>query len=139
VTLLFGKLSGPNDKDAAIASGYSLSVAENTKQRIRKPPVRMELTDCIACFAALPVELRPKTVLSLLLIPAIRVQLHDQGSRYGVAPNRAPAAAVTAMASAPQNVTRVAPLITLAPPADAAHAPSMARKNREAPATTGIK
>ena len=31
---LFGKLSGLNDKDAAIAAGYSLSVAENTKQRI---------------------------------------------------------------------------------------------------------
>jgi hypothetical protein len=31
---LFGKLSGLNDKDAAIAAGYSVSVAENTKQRI---------------------------------------------------------------------------------------------------------
>ena len=39
---LFGKLSGLNDKDAAIAAGYSLSVAENTKQRIWKPQVRME-------------------------------------------------------------------------------------------------
>ena len=38
---LFGKLSGLNDKDAAIAAGYSLSVAENTKQRIWKPQVRM--------------------------------------------------------------------------------------------------
>lgn len=28
---LFGKLSGLNDKDAALAAGYSLSVAENTK------------------------------------------------------------------------------------------------------------
>jgi len=37
---LFGKLSGLNDKDAAIAAGYSLSVAENTKQRIWKPRVR---------------------------------------------------------------------------------------------------
>ena len=34
---LFGKLSGLNDKDAALAAGYSLSVAENTKQRIWKP------------------------------------------------------------------------------------------------------
>lgn len=32
--LIFGKLGGLNDKDAAIAAGYSLSVAENTKQRI---------------------------------------------------------------------------------------------------------
>jgi hypothetical protein len=39
---LFGKLSGLNDKDAAIAAGYSLSVAENTKQRIWKPRVRAE-------------------------------------------------------------------------------------------------
>jgi hypothetical protein len=39
---LFGKLSGLNDKDAAIAAGYSMSVAENTKQRIWKPRVRAE-------------------------------------------------------------------------------------------------
>jgi hypothetical protein len=39
---LFGKLSGLNDKDAAIAAGYSVSVAENTKQRIWKPRVRSE-------------------------------------------------------------------------------------------------
>lgn len=39
---LFGKLSGLNDKDAAIAAGYSLSVAENTKQRVWKPYVRAE-------------------------------------------------------------------------------------------------
>jgi hypothetical protein len=39
---LFGKLSGLNDKDAAIAAGYSVSVAENTKQRIWKARVREE-------------------------------------------------------------------------------------------------
>jgi hypothetical protein len=39
---LFGKLGGLNDKDAAIAAGYSLSVAENTKQRIWKPQVLAE-------------------------------------------------------------------------------------------------
>ena len=39
---LFGKLGGLNDKDAAIAAGYSLSVAENTKQRIWKPQVIAE-------------------------------------------------------------------------------------------------
>jgi hypothetical protein len=39
---LFGKLSGLNDKDAAIAAGYSVSVAENSKQRIWKPRVRAE-------------------------------------------------------------------------------------------------
>src|SRR5215831_17820213 len=39
---LFGKLSGLNDKNAALAAGYSVSVAENTKQRIWKPQVRAE-------------------------------------------------------------------------------------------------
>jgi hypothetical protein len=39
---LFGKLSGLNDKDAALAAGYAVSVAENTKQRIWKPRVRAE-------------------------------------------------------------------------------------------------
>jgi hypothetical protein len=39
---LFGKLSGLTDKDAALAAGYSLSVAENTKQRIWKPQVSAE-------------------------------------------------------------------------------------------------
>ena|SRR5215469_12238846 len=36
------KLVGLNDKDAALAAGYSVSVAENTKQRIWKPRVRAE-------------------------------------------------------------------------------------------------
>jgi len=39
---LLGKLGGLNDKDAALAAGYSLSVAENTKQRIWKLQVRAE-------------------------------------------------------------------------------------------------
>ena len=36
---LFGKLGGLNDKDAALAAGYSLSVSENCKSRIWKPNV----------------------------------------------------------------------------------------------------
>jgi hypothetical protein len=36
------KLAGLNDKDAALAAGYSLSVAENTKQRIWNRRVREE-------------------------------------------------------------------------------------------------
>jgi hypothetical protein len=36
------KLVGLNDKNAALAAGYSLSVAENTKQRIWNPFVRQE-------------------------------------------------------------------------------------------------
>jgi hypothetical protein len=39
---LFGKLSGLDDKDAAIEAGYSPSVAENTRPRIWKPRVRAE-------------------------------------------------------------------------------------------------
>ena len=39
---LFGKLGGLNDKEAALAAGYSVSVAENTKQRIWKPRVRAQ-------------------------------------------------------------------------------------------------
>jgi phage terminase small subunit len=40
-TFLLEKLVGLNDKDAALAAGYSLSVAENTKQKIwAKPGVR---------------------------------------------------------------------------------------------------
>src|SRR5580704_15872007 len=41
-TFVLEKLVGLNDKDAAFAAGYSLSVAENTKQRIWKPQVRAE-------------------------------------------------------------------------------------------------
>lgn len=36
------KVLGMNDKEAALAAGYSLSVAENTKQKIWKPLVRAE-------------------------------------------------------------------------------------------------
>jgi hypothetical protein len=39
---LFGKLSGLNDKNAVLAAGYALSVAENTKQRIWKLQVLAE-------------------------------------------------------------------------------------------------
>jgi hypothetical protein len=41
-TFVLEKLVGLNDKDAALAAGYSLSVAENTKQRIWKSRVRAE-------------------------------------------------------------------------------------------------
>jgi len=41
-TFVLEKLVGLNDKDAALSAGYSLSVAENTKQRIWKPQVRAE-------------------------------------------------------------------------------------------------
>jgi hypothetical protein len=39
---LYGKLGGLNDKDAALAAGYSLSVAKNTRQKIWKPRVADE-------------------------------------------------------------------------------------------------
>jgi hypothetical protein len=50
-------------------------------------------------------------------------------------PNKAPTPAVMPIASAPQNVTRVAPGIISAPPARAANAPSNARKSSEVPDT----
>ena len=42
-TFLLEKLTGLNDKEAALAAGYSPSMAENTKQKIwSKPGVRGE-------------------------------------------------------------------------------------------------
>src|ERR1035438_533163 len=41
-TFLLEKLVGLNDKEAALAAGYALSVAKNTKQRIWTIPVRLE-------------------------------------------------------------------------------------------------
>src|ERR1017187_2900897 len=43
------------------------------------------------------------------------------------------------MASAPQNVTRIAPTVSPAPPARAANPPRSARNNSEVPETRGIK
>jgi predicted PurR-regulated permease PerM len=51
-------------------------------------------------------------------------------------PNSAPTPVVIAMASAPQNVTRVAPATMPAPPTRAAHPPRRARKASEVPETT---
>src|ERR1019366_3864775 len=53
-------------------------------------------------------------------------------------PNSHPTPEVIAMASAPQKVTRIAPLITLAPPACAANPPRSARNSSEVPDTKGI-
>ena len=50
-----------------------------------------------------------------------------------------PTPAVTAIASAPQNVTRVAPTVTPAPPVCAANPPRSARNANEVPATKGIR
>ena len=58
---------------------------------------------------------------------------------YATVPNKVPTAAVTPMASAPQNVTRIAPTLTLAPPTRAANPPRIARNTSEVPATTGIR
>jgi len=41
-TFILKKIVGRNDKDAALAAGYSLSMAENTKRRIWKPRVLAE-------------------------------------------------------------------------------------------------
>ena len=57
---------------------------------------------------------------------------------HKTAPTIAPIPAVTAIASALQNVTRIIPLYTFAPPDLAAAAPSKARKKREETETHGI-
>src|ERR1019366_2166829 len=59
--------------------------------------------------------------------------------RQGATPKRAPTAAVTAIASAPQKVTRRAPVAMGAPPAFAAIEPRDARKTSDTPATYGIR
>jgi len=43
-TFILEKLMGMNDKDAALLVGYTLTVSENTKQKIWKPYVRAEFT-----------------------------------------------------------------------------------------------
>lgn len=58
-----------------------------------------------------------------------------QTTAHTTVPNKAPTPAVIPMASAPQNVTRIAPGKISAPPARAASAPSSARKSSEVPDT----
>jgi len=67
-------------------------------------------------------------------VPSIRAHAIEM-TFHGEIPNSAPTPAVTAIASAPQNVTRIAPPATLAPPARAAIPPSSARKNKDVPDT----
>src|ERR1035438_2658760 len=57
---------------------------------------------------------------------------------HATVPNSQPTPAVIAMASAPQKVTRIAPVIILAPPACAARPPRSARNSNDVPATRGI-
>lgn len=64
---------------------------------------------------------------------------HPIGRVHAPVPNSDPTPAVRAMASAPQNVTRIVPIITAAPPARAASPPRRARNASEVPETTGIK
>jgi mannan endo-1,4-beta-mannosidase len=66
-------------------------------------------------------------------VPSIRS--HALEMIQTAVPNSAPTPAVTAIASAPQNVTRIAPAATLAPPTRAAIPPSSARKNKDVPDT----
>src|ERR1035438_8632814 len=61
------------------------------------------------------------------------------GPAHETVPNSHPTPAVSAMARAPQNVTRIAPMVTPAPPARAAKPPRSARNSSEVPETRGIK
>src|SRR5450631_3007337 len=65
--------------------------------------------------------------------------LTQVGPAHATVPNSAPTPAVNAMASAPQNVTRIAPTVIPAPPARAASPPRMARNTSEVPETRGIR
>ena len=56
--------------------------------------------------------------------------------RHANVPNSAPTPAVSPIASAPQNVTRMAPVVTGAPPTRAATPPRIARNTSEIPETT---
>ena len=53
-------------------------------------------------------------------------------------PNKAPTPAVSPMASAPQNVTRIAPTARPAPPTPAANVPKSARNSSEVPGTAEL-
>src|SRR5260221_3765355 len=61
------------------------------------------------------------------------------GPAHTTVPKSAPTPAVTPIASAPQNVTRMAPVDIPAPPARAASAPSTARKSSDDAATMTIR
>src|SRR5665213_3513566 len=73
-----------------------------------------------------------------LLVILVNIVL--RGSRlsgtHATVPKSVPTPAVTAIASAPQNVTRIAPPVTGAPPACAARPPRNARNSSEVPETT---
>src|SRR5579863_9110155 len=64
--------------------------------------------------------------------------IRDHQVPIAAVPNSAPTPAVSAMAKAPQNVTRIAPTVTPAPPARAANPPRSARNTSEVPETRGI-
>lgn len=68
----------------------------------------------------------------------VRGAVHRHEDAHATVPNSDPTPAVTAIARAPQNVTRKAPTITPAPPARAANPPRSARNTSEVPATKGM-
>jgi mannan endo-1,4-beta-mannosidase len=74
------------------------------------------------------------TFYSDIDIPSIRAHASEMTGQAAV-PNSAPTPAVTAIANAPQNVTRTAPAATPAPPTRAAIPPKSARKINDVPDT----
>ena len=71
------------------------------------------------------------------MISAIDAEnLMGRNISHSFAPNNAPTPAVSAIANAPQKVTRAMDFQMGAPPARAAKAPNKARKNSELPETT---
>jgi len=61
------------------------------------------------------------------------------GAFHATVPNNAPTPAVTAIASAPQKVARIAATLTPAPPARAANPPKRARNTSEVPPTRATR
>src|SRR4029453_538681 len=76
-----------------------------------------------------------------LLVGVLPVWPHASswGYRQANVPNSAPTPAVSPIASAPQNVTRTAPVVTGAPPTRAAIPPRIARNTSEIPETRRIR
>jgi len=64
--------------------------------------------------------------------------LQTVADAHVIVPNNAPTPAVTAIASAPQNVARIVPVATFAPPVRDAHPPKVARQTRDVADTKGM-
>jgi hypothetical protein len=84
---LYGKLSGLNDKDAALAAGYSLSVAENTRQKIWKPSLVDEFSQVKSRLSP-PIPSRASTNESAVPAPTCPITAFGDANSTSVATRR---------------------------------------------------